>query len=255
MESARLQEESEELRERIASWTNVPLNVLSVVLLVVIIIELSVQTPPRWEGRLEALNWFIYAVFATDFIVQLLLAPSKQLYLRRNWLGLISLALPAFRVVRVLRAVRLLRGVRLVRVLTATNRGTRALNRMLRGYQFGRVLALTIMVVAVGAAALVYFEMEGARLGAQYGNALWYAAALVTTIGSDFQPGTFEGRVITLLLIVWGLGVFGYITGSVASYFVGKDATDSAGADVRALREEVAELKVMLVQALEQRGG
>ncbi len=49
--------------------------------------------------------------------------------------------------------------------------------------------------------------------------------------------------------------MFGYITGSVASYFVGKDATDSAGADVRALREEVAELKVMLVQALEQRGG
>ncbi len=246
MNTTQVRDEREELRERIASWTNAPLNVLSIVLLVVIITEFSTNLSPEWESRLALLNWFIYVVFASDFAVQLFLAPDRQAFLRRNWLGVISLASPAFRVLRVLRAVRLLRGVRLVRALTATNRGTRALNRMLRGHQFGRVVALTLMVVAVGAAALVYFEAEGARFGTQYGTALWHAASLVTTVGSEFQPATLEGRLITIMLIVWGLGVFGYITGAIASYFVGQDNTDRTHEEVVRLRQDVAELRMLL---------
>ena len=37
---------------------------------------------------------------------------------------------------------------------------------------------------------------------------------LVSTMGSDFWPLTPEGRVLALLLSVYGLAVFGYITAS-----------------------------------------
>ena len=253
-ERAQVQDEREELAERIGSWTDVPLNILGVVLLGIIVVELSVELSPEWESRLSFLNWFIYIVFSLDFFVRLAIAPDKTRFFRRNWLAAISVVLPAFRVFRVLRVVRVLRGLRLVRVVTATNRGTRALSRMLRGYQFGRVLALTIAVVAVGAAALMYFE--SGRLGLErYGNALWWSAGFVTTIGSDFQPDTLEGRIVALLLVVWGFGVFGFITGSVASYFVGQDATDSTAVELQSLRQEVVELRRMLAQALDQRGG
>ncbi len=68
---------------------------------------------------------------------------------------------------------------------------------------------------------------------------------------------SLEGRVVTLLLIVWGLGVFGYITGAVASYFVGRDAAVGSLGDggegttveeLRSLRAEVAELRAMLAR-------
>lgn len=222
------------------------------VLLVALVVEFTANLSPAWRGRLDVLNWFIYTVFTANFLVQLGLAPDKRTYLRRNWIAAISVLLPAFRVIRALRAVRALRGLRLVRVLTATNRGTRSLSRMLRGHQFGRVMGLTAAVVLVGAAALVYFEG-----GSAYGEALWWTLALVATVGSGFQPATLEGRVVTLLLIVWGLGVFGYITGAVASYFVGRDAAAGAGAgggadttaeELRRLRAEVAELKTILAR-------
>ena len=244
--------EREELRERIESWTDVPLNVLGVVLLVALVVEFSADLSLAWRDRLDALNWFIYIVFTANFLVQFGLAPDKRTYLRRNWIAAISVLLPAFRALRALRAVRALRGLRLVRVLTATNRGTRSLSRMLRGHQFGRVMGLTGAVVLVGAAALTYFEDRGA-----YGDALWWSMALVSTVGSDFQPESLEGRVVTLLLIVWGLGVFGYITGAVASYFVGRDAAvgsrENGGEvttaeELRSLRAEVAELKAMLTR-------
>lgn len=244
--------EREELRERIESWTDMPLNLLGVVLLVALVVEFAADLSPAWRGRLDALNWFIYIVFTLTFFVQLLLAPDKRTYLRRNWIAAISVLLPAFRALRALRAVRALRGLRLVRVLTATNRGTRSLSRMLRGHQFGRVMGLTGAVVLVGAAALTYFEGRGA-----YGDALWWSMALVSTVGSDFQPESLEGRVVTLLLIVWGLGVFGYITGAVASYFVGRDAAVGSREDggegttaeeLRSLRAELAELRTLLTR-------
>jgi len=252
-------DEREELRVRIAGWMDGPLDLLAIVLLCVLVAEFATELPPAWSGRLDALNWFIYSVFTSYFVVQFLLAPEKGRYLRQNWLAAISVLLPAFRllrVIRVLRATRALRGVRLVRVLTATNRGTRSLNRALRVYQFGRMLALTTAVVAVGAAALVYFERDAAEAGAVgYADALWWTLGFVTTIGSEFQPRTLEGRVVTLLLVVWGLGVFGYVTGAVASYFVGQTGEDKIDGDIADLRREVGDLKAMLDRALEERPG
>jgi len=251
-----VQEEREELRERIDRWMKVPLDLLGIALIVVVVVEFSADLSPGWESALGVANWFIYAAFTLNFLVQFVLAPLKGQYLKRNWLAAISVLLPALRALRVLSAVRAaVRSLRLVRMLTATNRGTRSLNRMLRGHQFGRVLGLTVAVIAVGAAALAYFETGGGQFGTRYGDALWWATSFVTTIGSDFQPRTLEGRIVATLLVVWGLGVFGFLTGAVASYFVGQDAAGGdvaggTGEEIRNLRQEVAELKAMLGEAL-----
>ncbi len=256
MDKAREYDEREELRDRLESWTEVPLNLLGIALLVILTVEFLMDLSPEWQYRLNAANWFIYAVFTLTFFVQLLLSPSRGTYLRRNWVAAISVLLPAFRVFRALRALRALRTLRFVRVLTATNRGTRSLSRMLRGHQFGRVVGLTVAVVAVGAAALVYFEEVGPRAKlSEYGDAVWWATTLVTTIGSDFQPETIEGRIVATLLVVWGLGVLGYITGSVASYFVGQGTVDERGVELERMRQEVAELRSLLTRALERQEG
>lgn len=45
------------------------------------------------------------------------------------------------------------------------------------------------------------------------------------------------------------MGVFGYITGSIVSYYVRQDATDTARAELQRLRQEVAQLTAMLAKA------
>lgn len=109
---ARIDDEREELRERIESWTEVPLNLLGIVLLVALVTEFAADLSAAWRSRLDALNWFIYITFTANFLVQLGLAPDKLAYLRRNWIAAVSVLLPVFRVFRVLRAVRALRGLR-----------------------------------------------------------------------------------------------------------------------------------------------
>jgi voltage-gated potassium channel len=86
-----------------------------------------------------------------------------------------------------------------------------------------------------------------------YGHALWWTAMLVTSIGSDFWPLTTEGRMLALLLSIYGLAVFGYITASFASYFVGRDASSegapvAGSADIERLAEEVRALRIQLTR-------
>ena len=44
--------------------------------------------------------------------------------------------------------------------------------------------------------------------------------AVLTTMGADYFPRTGEGRVLGLLLAIYGFAVFGYVTASIASLFV-----------------------------------
>lgn len=169
---------------------------------------------------------------------------------------------PALRIVRVVRVLRLVRlapatrTLRLVSVVGSMNRGMRALRASLGRHGAGYVLALTVIVVLVGAAGMLAYERtpEGEGMDS-YGEALWWTAMLVTTIGSEFWPVTPEGRVLALVLSVYSLGVFGFVTATLASFFVGRDVEGGAGDprgevtmrdlrdELRALREELQRLR------------
>ena len=72
---------------------------------------------------------------------------------------------------------------------------------------------------------------------------------LVSTMGSSFWPITTEGRILAFLLSVYGLAVFGYLTATFASFFIGRDAEDAGApvagaAELTALRREIQALRL-----------
>jgi voltage-gated potassium channel len=81
-----------------------------------------------------------------------------------------------------------------------------------------------------------------------YGEALWWTAMVMTTMGSDYFPRTTEGRLLCFALAVYAFAVFGYVTATLATFFVGRDAADkeaevAGAAQVESLRAEVAALR------------
>lgn len=238
--------------EDLDDWLRVPMVLLSLAWLLIVVAELA------WgeNDLLATFGLVIWITFLAEFAIRFLLAPEKLPFLRRNWLTVLALALPALRVFRALRfvrAARALRGVRLVRIVGTANRSMKALRATLRRRQFGYVAGLTVLVIFLGAAGMLSFEPAGeVKDGfASYSHALWWTAMLITSIGSDFWPVTTEGRILALLLSVYGLAVFGYITASFASFFVGRDAEDSDAAvagsrDIERLAMEIRELRVQL---------
>ncbi len=189
-------------------------------------------------------------IFILEFILRFLLAPRKLRFLQRNPITVIALVAPAFRFLRALRFFRLARGLRLVRIVGTANRGLNALRKSFDRRGLGYVLLTTALVVVLGAAGMLAFEPAGEIGGGftGYADALWWTAMLVTTMGSEFWPETAEGRMLALLLSLYGFAIFGYITASFATFFIGQEAHapdgDVAGAlEVGALRHEIALLR------------
>jgi len=204
-------------------------------------------------GLTDWMTWLgnvIWIVFLLEFVLRFGIAPEKRTFLQRNWLTLIALALPALRVLRIARALRLLRytrGLKLVRLLTSMNRGLRSLGRAMQRRGAGYVGALTVAVTFAGAAGMLVFEGSGANAPfSGYAEALWWTAMIITTLGSEFWPQTPEGRVLTLLLSVYAVGVFGYFAASLASSFIDRDTKDDQ--ESKKLRREIELLRRQLQQ-------
>ena len=167
------------------------------------------------------------AILIIDFLGRLWLADPWQDYFfrRRGWLDLLgSLPLPLIRIFRVVRAYR---GVLRVRAL-----GGRKLARQLIHERAQAALLaasfLVLLVLEVGSMLVVIAEQSapGANIRTG-GDALWWAVVTIATVGyGDRYPVTAAGRLIGVVMIVVGVGLFGIFTGYLARMFLTPRAED-----------------------------
>ncbi len=264
-EKQALDNERLQVLQQLERWLEVPLLVLGFVWLVLLVVEFTWGLSALFQNVVT----LIWVIFIIDFALRFLLAPHKLVYLRKNWLTAISLLLPALRLVRVfwmlriLRLARTARTLQLVRILSSLNRGMRSLGASMDRRGVGYVVALTLIVMLVGAAGVYNFEratLAGREALPNYGTALWWTAMLMTTIGSEYWPQTAEGRILTFILALYSAGMLGYITAILATFFIGRDAkseqAELAGSQsLDALRAEIAALRAQLgIQANQSSG-
>ena len=233
-------------------WLQTPMLLLSLAWLAIVVLELTSGTSNLLATRGTA----IWIIFILEFALRFTLAPQKLPFLKSNWLTIISLLVPALRLFRafaVIRAARALRGIRLVKIVGTANRSMNALRSTLQRRQFGYVAGLTLLILALGAAGMLSFEpareVEGGFT--DYGHALWWTGMLIASIGTDFWPTSMEGRLLSALLALYGLAVFGYITATFASFFIGRDAEEPGAAlagatELAELRDEIRTLRATL---------
>lgn len=241
------------LLKLLEDWLETPMIVLGFVWLALLIIELVFGQ----SGLLATAGRVIWGVFILDFLLRFTLAPKKRLFLKRNVLTLFALLLPALRALRLIRMLRILqagRGITFVRILTSTNRGITALRRSMQRRGVGYVLLLTLLVMLIGGAGMYAFERS--RQGFEsFAEALWWTAMLLAGLGATAWPESPEGRLLCFLLGLYGLAVFGYLTATLASFFVDRDADDdgSAVASQAAVRELQREIRALRDQLDKQR--
>ncbi len=246
-----IDQERREILQQIEEWLETPLLVLSFLWTALLIIEFVWGLSPVFS----AVSTTIWITFIVNFALRFLLAPQKVNYLKHNWLTALALLLPAVwmfrmaRIVRVLGSTTGMQGLQLLRLLARINQGMKTLSRSVSRRGFGYAILLTLLVVMIGAAGMYEFEknIAGSTL-TNYGNALWWTAMVMTTMGSDYFPKTPEGRMLCVLLALYAFAVFGYVTATIATFFLGQDANGDDGEiasekSVKALQAEIAALR------------
>jgi voltage-gated potassium channel len=215
----------EELLGRLDRYLDVPLALASLALVLIAIIELTGEAIGPWQGRLAALGWALWSLFFIEFAVKLTLAPAKRRYLREHWLDALIVLLPFLRVLRLAQVVQTARALPAFRLLVFGGRGSQSTLALLKRRRIGQLAIISAMVILIGAA--LGFLLEAGAPGARiqdFGDALWWSGALVTTVSSEIYPVTAAGRVLGFLLMLYAISIFTYFIGSVSSVLVALDA-------------------------------
>ncbi|MEV6562555.1 ion channel [Nocardia sp. NPDC051756] len=223
--------------------TGVPMVVLAVLFLGVYAwFVLDTGASPQldaWLGRVDVAIW---VVFAVDFLARLGLSTRRWEFLRTHPIELLMVIVPPFRPLRLVRAA--------VLVLGTLNRHT--LSHRTRLSVFVGSSSVLILFLC----SLAFFDAEYGVEGSKvlnFGDALWWSAVSVTTVGyGDVYPVTVEGRLISLVLMTFGIGIISFAIGTTTSWVIDQLKTVEETADrtdreinvlveeIRALRAEVA---------------
>lgn len=233
-----------ELLEEFEAWTEWPMAALALAWIALLVLEFTGST----SSYIEPATNLIWGIFIVEFTIRLVLATDRLRFVRKNWLTVIALIVPAFRLIRflaVLRGASFLRGLRLARIVTGLNRGMRSWRGALGARRLPFVVFFTAVVGFVGAAGMYTFEHETNPGFADFGDALWWSGMILITLGSGDWPETGAGRILAFMLGLYSFSVFGYVTAAFASILLEHPPDAAGSADGRGGGEEAASRTVM----------
>jgi voltage-gated potassium channel len=209
--------------------TQEPLDLLALATLwLVVVLPSDFGAGPVVTGIVYACRFALSAVYGVDIIIRSVLAPRHVHYALTHPIALASVIAPP---VRVFFSIRLIRS-------------------LFRRGNLGRFLLAATVMVLNGVIIVYLVERHAPHSNIHtIGDALWWSAVTVTTVGyGDFYPVTTEGRITACLLMGTGLLTLAVVTAQVASGFVAQEPSKAAPV---ALGEE-AQREVTLAE-LDQR--
>ena len=235
--------------KNLAAWedrTSTPMFVASVLYLLAFaapIMSTRIQEP--YDGYLNIIQMILWGLFAADYCIRLYLAPRRLYFITHNLMNLAIVLLPAWRIVSFLAMIHL-----------TTNRQYKRLSE-LAVKLFGYTAIFIIMF------ALAIYSVESSEQGAMIRDlptAYWWTFTTLATVGyGDVYPITGIGRVIAVVVMLYGVGMVAVATGALASWIIekigGREEQEypATKADVDDLRQEISELRALLAREYARR--
>ncbi|MGB3715771.1 MAG: ion transporter [Candidatus Promineifilaceae bacterium] len=224
--------------------------VLTIFSLIVVALILIWPLSRTTEAVLVRVDFLICGIFLADFLLNFWRAPSKTGYffMGGGWLDLLG-SVPIIHDLpwtAILRFARLSRSIRIVKQLRARDRRD-VLNETRRSRAQSALLAtLLVAIVLITIVSLVVLQVERGAPGANIKtgtDAYWWAFVTMTTVGyGDYVPVTLTGRVMAMILMTFGVGIFAVLTGFLATKLLAPQEDEREGEqDMSAIvREEMA---------------
>ncbi len=175
------------------------------------------EISPSSQSILDGTQWVSWIAFAADLLFGVYKSSDRAQFLKKHPLEILAVVLPFLRPLRLLRFISF---------------GTLVFEKV----NLGKSIAITFKVI-VTALFLTYLAgieitmAERGKPGAtieSVGDGFWWAITTLTTVGyGDIYPTTTEGRFIAVGLMVSGICVLGFISATVAAWFVKMTQDDS----------------------------
>ncbi|SDT86047.1 voltage-gated potassium channel [Verrucomicrobium sp. GAS474] len=170
---------------------------------------------------LQKIDFAVCLIFLYDFALRFIKAPNKLKFMRWGWIDLVS-SIPAWNGFFVGRALRIFRLLRLIRAYRSFQSLISHLFKNVPQGTLTSLIIVTFFLILFSSIAVLSFERDspGSNIRSA-GDALWWTMTTITTVGyGDHYPVSLEGRIVAVLLMVAGAGIFGTFTAVVSSMFI-----------------------------------
>ena len=239
-----------------------PMIFLSFIWFCILILELVNGT----SFVLSGLGTGIWILFILYFAMRLATVANKINLLKQNWLFILAIFVTTLRFFPFLQSFPLLRvltatfGIQMIWIFASAFVGMRILRRNIGHRGAGYVLALTFIVLFAGAAGMLHFErsVQDSQGIHTYLRALWWTAMQLSNMGSGYVIKTTGGRIIDLVVSIYAVVIFGYITALLASFLIDRKVQEPKAEiayqkSVQALQEEIIQLRRFIEDTFQKR--
>lgn len=194
--------------------------VLSVYVLGTLLVDTFFHLPSEISRVLGFLDNLICLFFIIEFFIRFFKAENKLKFLKWGWIDLLS-SIPNIDMLRAGRALRLIRILRILRAFRSTKNIVTHIFKSKAQGAFTTVILLALLLIIFASISILQFENAPDSNIKTAEDAIWWAYVTITTVGyGDKFPVTTEGRIIGVVLMTAGVGLFGTFTGFVSSWFL-----------------------------------
>lgn len=196
---------------------------LSIVVLGALFVDTAFKLPGQISQILEWVDTGVCFLLLLDFGIRFHRAKSKLAFMKWGWIDLLA-SIPNLSILRVGRLVRILRIIRLLRAIRASQRLSDILLRNKFHGSVASVFIIFVLLIMFSSIGILICEQPdpGSKIKTAE-DAIWWSVATITTVGyGDLYPVTTEGRCLAMLLMISGVGMFGAVSGIVASLLLGQ---------------------------------
>ena len=179
-------------------------------------LAISALFVPIDSKAIVIIDYIIITFFIIDYLARLYASNNKLYFIRTHIIDLLA-ALPfhaLFKGIRLIRMVRIMEVTRIAAMLTKVGR---VLRPFFKTNGFIYLIYCSIGFIIIGTFGIAITEQKTLF------DALWWTIVTITTVGyGDISPVTSVGRVIAILLMIFGIGFISTLTSTLTNYFAQK---------------------------------
>ena len=194
--------------------------ILSIYILLALLLDTLFKLDQETSKILEYIDSVICVFFIVEFFIRFYQAERKLAFMKWGWIDLLA-SIPTFNYLRFARILRLIRLLRIIRAFKSTQQFVHHIFRNRAQGAFTSVSIIAFLLIIFSSIAILQFETAPDSNIKTAEDALWWSYVTITTVGyGDRYPVTGEGRIIGMILMTGGVGLFGTFSGFIASWFV-----------------------------------
>jgi voltage-gated potassium channel len=193
---------------------------LSVYVIIALFLQLIIKLPLPIIFLLDSFDFIICVIFLFDFFYRLVNSSNKLHFLKWGWIDFIS-SIPTIDILRWGRLFRVFRILRLLRAFKSTKFLVSYIFQNRAKCSFAAAALISFLLVIFSSIAILTFEdIPSSHIKSPI-DALWWSFSTISTTGSgEAYPITSAGKILSVVLAISGVGLFGTFTAYVAKFFI-----------------------------------